>query len=163
MATHPDQTINLIENLENKSNEVLSKFKYQKNTVYLHSDTSLMPQNRKTWSSWNYLSTEQTINKSSVTYWMNILQNLNTSLNIFVSLNPYKKPKKDLIHKILYYEHPVFNLETNKAQNELDIIQGKNNIYHTGAWTAYGFHEDGIKSAVKITKLLDVQIPWDTN
>jgi predicted NAD/FAD-binding protein len=163
MATHPDQTINLIENLENKSNEVLSKFKYQKNTVYLHSDTSLMPQNRKTWSSWNYLSTEQTISKSSVTYWMNILQNLNTSLNIFVSLNPYKKPKKDLIHKILYYEHPVFNLETNKAQNELDIIQGKNNIYHTGAWTAYGFHEDGIKSAVKITKLLDVKIPWDTN
>ena len=163
MATHPDQTINLIENLDNKSKDVLSKFKYQKNTVYLHSDTSLMPQNRKTWSSWNYLSTEQIINKSSVTYWMNILQNLNTSLNIFVSLNPYKKPKKDLIHKILYYEHPVFNLETNQAQNELDTIQGKNNIYHTGAWTAYGFHEDGIKSAVKITKLLDVKIPWDTN
>ena len=163
MATHPDQTINLIENLENKSKDVLSKFKYQKNTVYLHSDTSLMPQNRKTWSSWNYLSTEKTINKSSVTYWMNILQNLNTSLNVFVSLNPYKKPKKDLIHKILYYEHPVFNLETNKAQNELDSIQGNNNIYYTGAWTAYGFHEDGIKSAVKITKLLDVKIPWDTN
>ena len=163
MATHPDQTINLIENLDNKSKDVLSKFKYQKNTVYLHSDTSLMPQNRKTWSSWNYLSTEQIINKSSVTYWMNILQNLNTSLNIFVSLNPYKKPKKDLIHKILHYEHPVFNLETNKAQNELDSIQGNNNIYYTGAWTAYGFHEDGIKSAVKITRLLDVEIPWDTN
>ena len=89
--------------------------------------------------------------------------NLNTSLNIFVSLNPYKKPKKDLIHKILHYEHPVFNLETNKAQNELDSIQGNNNIYYTGAWTAYGFHEDGIKSAVKITRLLDVEIPWDTN
>ena len=163
MATHPDQTINLIENLDNKSKDILSKFKYQKNTVYLHSDPSLMPQNRKTWSSWNYLSTEQIINKSSVTYWMNILQNLNTSLNIFVSLNPYKKPKKDLIHKILHYEHPVFNLETNKAQNELDSIQGNNNIYYTGAWTAYGFHEDGIKSAVKITRLLDVEIPWDTN
>ena len=163
MATHPDQTINLIENLDYKSKDVLSKFKYQKNTVYLHSDTSLMPQNKKTWSSWNYLSTEKIINKSSVTYWMNILQNLNTSLNIFVSLNPYKSPNKDLIHKILYYEHPVFNLETNKAQNELDSIQGNNNIYYTGAWTAYGFHEDGIKSAVKITKLLDVKIPWDTN
>ena len=163
MATHPDQTINLIENLDNKSKDILSKFKYQKNIVYLHSDPSLMPQNRKTWSSWNYLSTEQIINKSSVTYWMNILQNLNTSLNIFVSLNPYKKPKKDLIHKILHYEHPVFNLETNKAQNELDSIQGNNNIYYTGAWTAYGFHEDGIKSAVKITRLLDVEIPWDTN
>ena len=163
MATHPDQTINLIENLDNKSKDVLSKFKYQKNTVYLHSDTSLMPQNRKTWSSWNYLSTEQIINKSSVTYWMNILQNLNTSLNIFVSLNPYKKPKKDSIHKILYYEHPVFNLETNKAQYKLEAIQGDNNIYYAGAWTAYGFHEDGIKSAVKITRLLDVEIPWDTN
>ena len=163
MATHPDQTINLIENLDNKSKDVLSKFKYQKNTVYLHSDKSLMPQNKKTWSSWNYLSTQQTVHKSSVTYWMNILQNLNTSLNIFVSLNPYKKPKKGSIHKILYYEHPVFNLETNKAQYKLETIQGDNNIYYAGAWTAYGFHEDGIKSAVKITKLLDVKIPWDTN
>ena len=163
MATHPDQTINLIENLENKSKDVLSKFKYQKNTVYLHSDKNLMPQNKKTWSSWNYLSTQQTVHKSSVTYWMNILQNLNTSLNIFVSLNPYKKPKKGSIHKILYYEHPVFNLETNKAQYKLETIQGDNNIYYAGAWTAYGFHEDGIKSAVKITRLLDVKIPWDTN
>ena len=163
MATHPDQTINLIENLDNKSKDVLSKFKYQKNTVYLHSDKNLMPQNKKTWSSWNYLSTQQTVHKSSVTYWMNILQNLNTSLNIFVSLNPYKKPKKGSIHKILYYEHPVFNLETNKAQYKLETIQGDNNIYYAGAWTAYGFHEDGIKSAVKITRLLDVKIPWDTN
>ena len=161
MATHPNQTIDLIKNLDKKSLNILNKFKYQKNFVYLHSDNLLMPKNKKTWSSWNYLSTGQTKQKSSVTYWMNILQKLDTSLNIFVSLNPYQKPKKNLTHKILSYEHPIFNIETNKAQKKISSIQGVNNVFHTGAWISYGFHEDGIKSAVDVVKKLKVQIPWD--
>ena len=161
MATHPNQTIDLIKNLDKKSFNILNKFKYQKNFVYLHSDNLLMPKNKKTWSSWNYLSTGQTKQKSSVTYWMNILQKLDTSLNIFVSLNPYQKPKKNLTHKILSYEHPIFNIETNKAQKKISSIQGVNNVFHTGAWISYGFHEDGIKSAVDVVKKLKVQIPWD--
>ena len=163
MATHPYQTLNLIKNLDTKSYNLLSKFKFQKNVVYLHSDTSLMPKNKKTWSSWNYLSTKLTKQKSSVTYWMNILQKLETSLNIFVSLNPYQKPKKDLTHKVLSYEHPIFNVETNIAQQEISSIQGINNVFHTGAWISYGFHEDGIKSAVNVVKKMNVQIPWDLN
>ena len=163
MATHPNQTLDLVKNLDKKSFDILSKFKYQKNVVYLHSDTLLMPKNTKTWSSWNYLSTEKTKQKSSVTYWMNTLQRLNTSLNIFVTLNPYQKPKKDLTHKVLSYEHPIFNLETNIAQKEISSIQGINNVFHTGAWTNYGFHEDGIKSAVNVVKKMNVQIPWDLN
>ena len=161
MATHPNQTIDLIKNLDKKSFNILNKFKYQKNFVYLHSDNLLMPKNKKTWSSWNYLSTGQTKQKSSVTYWMNILQKLDTSLNIFVSLNPYQKPKKNLTHKVLSYEHPIFNIETNKAQKKISSIQGVNNVFHTGAWISYGFHEDGIKSAVDVVKKLKVQIPWD--
>ena len=163
MATHPDQTINLIKNLDEKSYNLLSKFKFQTNVVYLHSDLSLMPKNKKTWSSWNYLSTIQIKQKSSVTYWMNILQKLDTSLNIFVSLNPYQKPKKDLTHKVLSYEHPIFNVETNIAQKEISSIQGINNVFHTGAWISYGFHEDGIKSAVNVVKKMNVKIPWDLN
>ena len=107
MATHPDQTLKLIKNLDRKSTEILSKFQYQKNTVILHSDPSTMPRNHKTWSSWNYISNKN--GKSSTTYWMNQLQDLNTSLNLFVSLNPFIIPKKSLIHKKIIYEHPIFN------------------------------------------------------
>ena len=162
MATHPDQTLKLIKNLDELTSKLLHKFKYQKNIVYLHSDLSLMPNNKKVWSSWNYLSNNEKNQKSSVTYWMNILQKLPTKKQIFVSLNPFKIPEKSLIHKIISYEHPIFNNETNDAQKEIDSIQGINNIYHTGAWTGYGFHEDGIKSAVNVAKCMDIDIPWDT-
>ena len=161
MATHPDQAIKLIENLDKKTQNLLENFKYQKNVVYLHSDLSLMPKNKKTWSSWNYLSNNKKKRASSVTYWMNLLQKLNTSTNVFVSLNPYIIPSSDLTYKKIIYEHPIFNNNTNKAQNKMALIQGQNNIYFAGAWLGYGFHEDGIKSAVKVAKLLQANIPWE--
>ena len=160
MATHPDQTIRLIQNLDKQSTDILSKFKYQKNTVYLHSDKNLMPKNKKTWSSWNYISSKKE-QKSSVTYWMNLLQKINTSLNVFVSLNPYITPSKSLTYKKIIYEHPIFNSKTNEAQSKMIEIQGKNNIFYAGAWLKYGFHEDGIASAVNISKTLNVAVPWE--
>ena len=159
MATHPDQTIKLIKNLDEQSTDILRKFKYQKNIVYLHSDSSLMPKNKKTWSSWNYISSK-TEEKSSLTYWMNLLQKINNSLNVFVSLNPYKTPIKSLTYKKIIYEHPIFNTQTNEAQKKMTEIQGKNNIFYAGAWLRYGFHEDGIMSAVNISSLLNIKIPW---
>ena len=159
MATHPDQTIKLIKNLDEQSTDILRKFKYQKNIVYLHSDNSLMPKNKKTWSSWNYISSKRE-EKSSVTYWMNLLQKINNSLNVFVSLNPYITPIKSLTYKKIIYEHPIFNTQTNEAQKKMTEIQGKNNIFYAGAWLRYGFHEDGIMSAVNISSLLNIKIPW---
>ena len=159
MATHPDQTIKLIKNLDEQSTDILRKFKYQKNIVYLHSDSSLMPKNKKTWSSWNYISSKRE-EKSSVTYWMNLLQKINNSLNVFVSLNPYITPIKSLTYKKIIYEHPIFNNQTNEAQKKMTEIQGKNNIFYAGAWLRYGFHEDGIMSAVNISSLLNIKIPW---
>ena len=91
---------------------------------------------------------------------MNQLQDLNTSLNVFVSLNPFKIPNKDLIYKKIVYEHPIFNNSTNEAQKQIYKIQGKDNIYYAGAWLGYGFHEDGISSAVEISKYFDIKIPW---
>ena len=160
MATHPDQTIKLIKNLDEQSTDILRKFKYQKNIVYLHSDSSLMPKNKKTWSSWNYISSKSE-EKSSVTYWMNLLQKINNSLNVFVSLNPYITPIKSLTYKKIIYEHPIFNTQTNEAQKKMTEIQGKNNIFYAGAWLRYGFHEDGIMSAVNISSLLNIKIPWE--
>jgi predicted NAD/FAD-binding protein len=159
MATHPDQTIKLIKNLDEQSTDILRKFKYQKNIVYLHSDSSLMPKNKKTWSSWNYISSKSE-EKSSLTYWMNLLQKINNSLNVFVSLNPYMTPIKSLTYKKIIYEHPIFNTQTNEAQKKMTEIQGKNNIFYAGAWLKYGFHEDGIMSAVNISSLLNIKIPW---
>ena len=159
MATHPDQTIKLIKNLDEQSTDILRKFKYQKNIVYLHSDNSLMPKNKKTWSSWNYISSKSE-EKSSLTYWMNLLQKINNSLNVFVSLNPYITPIKSLTYKKIIYEHPIFNTQTNEAQKKMTEIQGKNNIFYAGAWLRYGFHEDGIMSAVNISSLLNIKIPW---
>ena len=159
MATHPDQTIKLIKNLDEQSTDILRKFKYQKNIVYLHSDSSLMPKNKKTWSSWNYISSKSE-EKSSLTYWMNLLQKINNSLNVFVSLNPYMLPTKSLTYKKIIYEHPIFNTQTNEAQKKMTEIQGKNNIFYAGAWLRYGFHEDGIMSAVNISSLLNIKIPW---
>jgi len=92
---------------------------------------------------------------------MNLLQKLNTSKNFFVSLNPYITPKSILTYKKVVYEHPIFNDETNKAQKKIEFIQGNDNIYFTGAWLGYGFHEDGIKSAVRMAKLLNSKIPWE--
>ncbi len=160
MATHPDQTIRLIKNLDEQSTDILSKFKYQKNTVYLHSDKNLMPKNKKTWSSWNYISSKKE-EKSSVTYWMNLLQKINNSLDVFVSLNPYIIPSKSLTYKKIIYEHPIFNSKTNEAQSKMIEIQGKNNIFYAGAWLKYGFHEDGVASAVNISKTLNVTVPWE--
>ena len=161
MATHPDQTIKLIKDLNKESYEIINKFKYQRNIVYLHSDKSLMPKNKKIRSSWNYLSNNN--NQSSVTYWMNILQNLPIKKEVFVSLNPFLIPQKILTYQKIYYEHPIFNNDTDKAQKEIITIQGKDNIYYTGAWTGYGFHEDGIKSAVDVARSLNVKIPWDND
>ena len=162
MATHPDQAIKLLKNLDKTTQNLLKNFKYQKNVVYLHSDSSLMPENKKTWSSWNYLSNNKKKSETSITYWMNLLQKLNSSKNFFVSLNPFFIPDSNLTYKKIIYEHPIFNNNTNKAQKKMSLIQGKNNIYFTGAWLGYGFHEDGIKSAVKVAKLFQINIPWKT-
>ena len=69
-------------------------------------------------------------------------------------------PKKSLIHKKIIYEHPIFNNDTNHAQIQINDIQGKDNIFYTGAWLGYGFHEDGILSAIEITKYFDIKLPW---
>ena len=94
---------------------------------------------------------------------MNQLQDLKTSLNVFVSLNPVKIPIKSLTHKKIIYEHPIFNNSTNDAQKLMNGIQGKDNIYYAGAWLGYGFHEDGISSAIEISKYFDVKVPWIEN
>ena len=111
-----------------------------------------MPESRKAWSSWNYIENKANKSGVNVTYWMNKLQKLNTNLNIFVSLNPSILPSKKKIFKKIYYDHPLFDLNTFKNQKKITKIQGNKNIWFCGAYLGYGFHEDGITSALNVVK-----------
>ena len=139
---------------------ILDKFKYVSNVAILHTEEKLMPKKKIAWTSWNSISNK---NLTCVTYWLNNLQNLKCNSNYFLTLNPiYEIPVEKIIKKV-NFTHPYFNSETSKLQKELQLLQGQKNTWYCGSYFGYGFHEDGIKSAVKITRLLDVEIPWGTN
>jgi len=158
IATHADQALKIINNPTNNEKDVLSNFEYTKNKAYLHSDRSMMPQNIKTWSSWNFIKNKKENTNFTLTYWMNNLQKLQTSKEYFVTINPQNIPKN--IHNETFFTHPKFNLQTMKYQSKLKDLQGMNNTFFCGAYHGYGFHEDGIQSAVYISKMLNVDIPW---
>jgi len=158
IATHADQALQIINNPTKKEKAILSKFDYTKNRAYLHSDRSMMPKNSKTWSSWNFIKSEKANTNFTLTYWMNNLQKLETSKEYFVTINPEKIPKNT--HNETFFTHPKFNLQTMKSQSKLKDLQGINNTFFCGAYHGYGFHEDGIQSAVYISKMLGVDIPW---
>jgi len=158
IATHADQALKIINNPTNNEKDVLSNFEYTKNKAYLHSDRSMMPQNIKTWSSWNFIKNKKENTNFTLTYWMNNLQKLQTSKEYFVTINPQKIPEN--IHNETFFTHPKFNLQTMKYQSKLKDLQGMNNTFFCGAYHGYGFHEDGIQSAVYISKMLNVDIPW---
>ena len=154
-ANHTDEASMILKNFDKNTSELLKNFRYQKNVAFLHKDKKLMPKNKLTWSSWNYLSQKNT--KSSLTYWMNNLQNLKIDEDVFVTLNPSQLPDTDKIIRVENYYHPIYDIKSNKVQNEIIKIQGKNRIFFSGAWTGYGFHEDGVNSALQISKLLKIK------
>ena len=150
MANHPNQIEECIEDLSEKEKQATDSIKYQKNLTILHGDESLMPKDKNQWCSWNVYKDE---NYEYVTYWMNNLQKINTSKNIFVTLGDFPKP--NLIFKEMKYEHPIFDFKALEGQKAFEKIQSEKNTYYTGAYLGYGFHEDGIKSSQTICKLID--------
>jgi predicted NAD/FAD-binding protein len=158
-ATHADQTHKIISDKTKDEEEILSKIKSSKNTAVLHKDEKQMPKNKKAWSSWVYLFSKKE-SKVSLSYWMNNLQNIDKKHPLFVTLNPILAiDEKDIFAKY-DYEHPIFDENAIKAQENLDKIQGKRNIWFCGAWTKYGFHEDGLNSAINVAKKFKIEAPW---
>ena len=161
LATHSDTSLKLLESPSKLEQEILGNINYQKNLMVLHSDLDFMPRRKNAWSSWVYLSNSNNSEKQvSLSYWMNNLQRLDTSTTIIVTLNPATKPNESLIYDVYEFEHPVFNQKAIDAQKNIYKIQGKSRIWYCGAWQRYGFHEDGLLSAVNIAKKFDVDIPW---
>lgn len=162
-ACHADEALKMIADASKIEKEVLSAFHYQNNRVVVHGDTSFMPKRKGAWASWVYLS-ENKIDKSpsvSLSYWMNNLQNLKTDIPVIVTLNPAREPLDSLLYEEHSFMHPVFTNQTHIAQQRIDEIQGNNKYWFCGAYQRYGFHEDGLMSAMKMVKKMGVDISWD--
>ena len=155
MATHADEAISIIENPSDEEKKILSNFNYKKNTAVIHFDEKVMPKNKKSWSSWNSSLSPDDFKKNSVTYWLNILQNLNINKNIFLTLNPFFKIEENKVIKKVIFTHPYYNHEALDNQKKLYLLQNKNNILFCGSYFGYGFHEDGIKSSIDMVKHLN--------
>jgi predicted NAD/FAD-binding protein len=160
MATHAPQTLRLIgDGALREERDVLSAFRYAPNRAVVHRDPSVMPNRRAAWSAWNALRTPAgSAEPISVTYWMNRLQNLDPSHDVFITLNPATEP--DSIIDDVWYSHPQFNPDTDRAQRRLPDIQGRDGIWYCGAWTGYGFHEDGLQSGLTVAAALGSPAPW---
>ena len=158
-ATHADQTRKLLTDINTQESEILSAFPFQNNRAVVHSDPTFLPKRKKLWSAWNYASSNNT-NQVSVSYLLNKLQQLPTQMPVIVTLNPHKEVDPKKVHRVINYEHPIFDNATNSAQSRMKEIQGLGGIYHTGAWQGYGFHEDGLKSALRVARQFNWKIPW---
>ena len=155
IATHADEALLLIENPLEEEENILSNFKYKENIAVVHTDENIMPKNKKVWSSWNSHVKSESPNKNSLTYWLNLLQNLKCKENIFLTLNPTSQISENKIFKKVKFTHPYFDQNALDHQNKLNLLQNKNNILFCGSYFGYGFHEDGIKSSIEMIKFLD--------
>jgi uncharacterized protein len=163
MAAHSDQSLRMLGDSSEAERAILSAVQYRPNAVWLHRDPSLMPKRRDAWAAWNYLGTRDESSKReiSVTYWMNRLQNIDQRHPVFITLNPPRPPREDLTFGLYDYSHPQFDVKALAAQERLPSIQGQNGTYYCGAWTRYGFHEDGLSSGLNVAALLGCAAPWE--
>ena len=155
LATHADEALSIIENPSEDEKNILSNFHYKKNIAVIHTDERVMPKNKKAWSSWNSLLDKNDIKKNSITYWLNLLQNLNIEKNIFITLNPFFEIEKNKIIRTVNFTHPYYNHKSLISQKKLNSLQNKKNILYCGSYFGYGFHEDGIKSSIEMIKNLN--------
>jgi len=155
IATHADEALSIIENPTDEEKKILSKFNYKENIAYIHTDETVMPKNKNAWCSWNSLIKKDEIEKNSITYWLNLLQNLKCNENIFLTLNPYFEIDQSKILKKVKFTHPYFDQSALDNQRKLINLQNKRNILFCGSYFGYGFHEDGIKSSIEMLKNLN--------
>ncbi len=162
IATHADQALRMLSDADPEERRLLGTFQYAKNEAVLHTDTELMPKRRAAWSSWNYIAEgSDGPSQPSITYWMNRLQPLGLAPPVFVTLNPRRAPREELVLKRENYEHPVFDLTTDRAQQEIWGLQGARNTWFCGAHFGAGFHEDGLQSGLAVAEELGgLKRPW---
>ena len=163
IATHSDQALDMLQHPNHSEKQALSAINYQANTAILHTDASVLPKRKAAWAAWNYERVQshpeqsENVNKSAsvcLHYLINKLQPIPFEQPVAVSLNPTKPIAPQHVLASFDYAHPVFDLAAIKAQAEIPALQGQQNTYFCGAWTGYGFHEDGLKSGTTAAKQL---------
>ena len=163
LACHSDQALAILGNTANESQRrLLSAIRYQHNRAVLHTDPALLPRDPKLWSAWNYFAGEGEpgMQAVGVSYLINKLQPLPFASPVIVTLNPTHEPAPAKIIRQFDYAHPIFDGPAIAAQKELATVQGQGGIWLAGAWGSYGFHEDGLKSGLRVANGLGVKAPW---
>ena len=155
LASHADESLKIISDITNKEREILSNFKYKPNKAVIHSDENLMPVNKKAWCSWNSSLNPDNKQQSSVTYWLNQLQNLKIDKDIFLTINPFFEIDNTKIYNQVEFTHPYYDENALNNQSKLKDIQNINNTLFAGSYFGYGFHEDGIKSSIEMLKTIN--------
>jgi predicted NAD/FAD-binding protein len=164
LATHTDTTLSLLESPTVEERAVLKAIPYQANTAVLHTDERLLPRRRAAWASWNFHAPKPELSEEPVclTYLINKLQPLPFPRPVMVTMNPVEAPREECVLQSIEYHHPVFLEGSDEAKRRVGALQGRARTWFCGAWTRFGFHEDGLLSAVNVARQMGVAIPWAT-
>ena len=155
MATHPDQALEVLADVSSQEADVLGAIRYQRNRAVLHTDTSVLPRHRNAWAAWNYESGPAgQAQQVCLHYWLNRLQPLPWTQPVLLSLNPLRDISRNQIMGEYDYDHPVFDRAAIEAQAGVAQLQGQRRTWFCGAWTGYGFHEDGLKAGQGVGRTL---------
>ena len=161
IATHTDQALAMLREPSANESQLLGAIRYQANRAVLHTDASVLPANPKTWAAWNYeraASDDRESSRVCLHYLLNRLQRIPFAQPVVVSLNPVQAIDPATIVGEYDYAHPVFDLPAIEAQQRLPLLQGQQHTWFAGAWTGYGFHEDGLKSGLNVGRALQQKI-----
>lgn len=154
LACHADEALSMLDAPRTIEKDLLSKFSYQLNNAIVHTDTSVMPENNRCWSSWNY-RVEADGHTASTHYWMNSLQDVSKKRNYFVSLNSAQMIEPSAVLNSFDFQHPIFTLDAVKAQSKLsELNENSGNVYFCGSYFSNGFHEDALNSSLALTRQL---------
>jgi predicted NAD/FAD-binding protein len=162
LACHSDQALALLADATPEEAALLGAIRYQPNVAVLHTDRSVMPRARRAWAAWNYERAVDAPREQAgvcLHYWLNRLQPLPFEQDVFVSLNPTRALAEAAVLGRFEYQHPVFDLGAVEAQRRLPDVQGRHHTWFCGAWTGYGFHEDGLRSGLQVAQALREQLP----
>ncbi|WP_293388794.1 FAD-dependent oxidoreductase [Nevskia sp.] len=156
-ATHSDQALRLLTDASDAEREVLAGIPYSESRVVLHTDDSFLPKRRAAWASWNYSHPVSEIHDQRISgsYWMNLLQHIPGPVNYIVTLNPQRPVAAAKIIYDIVYHHPHYTAASKLTHAKLPAIQGRGGLWWAGAWTGYGFHEDGLKSGLRAVQGID--------
>ncbi|GAC1621397.1 MAG: NAD(P)/FAD-dependent oxidoreductase [Nevskia sp.] len=156
-ATHSDQALRLLADASPAEREMLAGIPYSESRVVLHTDDRFLPKRRAAWASWNYTHPVSEIHDQRISgsYWMNLLQKIPGPVNYIVTLNPQREiPREKIIYDTVYH-HPHYTASSQLTHARLPAIQGHTGLWWAGAWTAFGFHEDGLKSGLRVVQGID--------